>query len=153
MTTPPVHKASEVTTEPQRQALDEMSRRLVQRLNDMINEQNERAQAFARQQHSLSSLPGMRTPDVPCPETVYAETVPAQAPAPLAPAPKTAGHSAPPEPPVARRSLSDAPPLPFEIPTPGTKKKPANGEKSGGFAGCLIAAGTFLLFILLRSCN
>ncbi len=50
----------EVTTEPQRQALDDMSRQLVERLNDMVREQNERAERFAATQHSLSHLPGQQ---------------------------------------------------------------------------------------------
>ncbi len=53
----------DVSTEPQRQALDEMSRQLVERLNDMVREQRARVERFAATQHSLSSLPGL--PELP----------------------------------------------------------------------------------------
>lgn len=46
-----------VSTEPQRQALDEMSQELLRKLNTMVEEQNERARQFASTEHSLSSKP------------------------------------------------------------------------------------------------
>lgn len=47
----------QVTTESQRQALDEMSRDLLRKLDAMVEEQNERARQFANTEHSLSSTP------------------------------------------------------------------------------------------------
>lgn len=54
----------EVTTEPQRLALEAMSRDLVEKLNAMVAEQEQRAQDFAAHQHSLSSLPAQMTPEL-----------------------------------------------------------------------------------------
>ncbi len=71
----------EVSTESQRQALDEMSRQLVERLNDMVREQNERAERFAATQHSLSPLPELPDIDAGNPNT------PATEPPPVAPPP------------------------------------------------------------------
>ena len=50
-----------VSTEPQRLALEEMSRDLVDKLNKMVAEQEERAAQFAAQQHSLSAKPSVPT--------------------------------------------------------------------------------------------
>ncbi len=55
MPSPDEHET--VSTEPQRQALDAMSHQLVENLNAMIREQNERAQRFAATQHSVSARP------------------------------------------------------------------------------------------------
>lgn len=57
MSTPEQDERPPVTTEPQRQALDEMSRELLRKLNAMVEEQNERARQFANTEHSLSSTP------------------------------------------------------------------------------------------------
>ncbi len=94
-----------VSTEPQRQALDEMSRQLVERLNEMVQEQNERARLFAATQHSLSPLPKLpqaeqpsppepepvtqttRRPDIPPPPALPREARPKE-PQSFAPTPK-----------------------------------------------------------------
>lgn len=55
----------QVTTEPQRLALEAMSKELVDKLHAMVEEQQQRARVFAEQQHSLSSLPSTHTPAVP----------------------------------------------------------------------------------------
>lgn len=54
---PEQNENPQVTTEPQRQALDEMSHDLLRKLNAMVEEQNERARQFANTEHSLSSTP------------------------------------------------------------------------------------------------
>lgn len=58
-----------VTTEPQRQALDAMSQELVNKLNVMVAEQEQRAREFAARQHSLSSLPQQTLPSDPVPSS------------------------------------------------------------------------------------
>ncbi|MBE6418636.1 MAG: hypothetical protein E7031_00735 [Akkermansiaceae bacterium] len=60
----------QVTTEPQRQALEAMSEELVRKLNLMVAEQNARAQEFANQQHSLSALPVQQPQQVKTPNFV-----------------------------------------------------------------------------------
>ena len=62
-----VPHGDEVSTEPQRLALEAMSRDLVNKLNAMVAEQEQRAQEFARQQHSLSSLPTQTLPEISIP--------------------------------------------------------------------------------------
>lgn len=59
-----VPHGDEVTTEPQRLALEAMSNDLVRKLNAMVAEQEQRAREFAAQQHSLSSLPTLSVPEV-----------------------------------------------------------------------------------------
>ena len=54
----------QVTTEPQRLALEAMSNELVEKLHAMVEEQQQRAREFAAHQHSLSSLPSTHTPAV-----------------------------------------------------------------------------------------
>ncbi len=64
MATPTPPQPPEVTTEPQRKALDEMSQNLVEKLNEMVREQNERVERFAAIQHSRSATPAqMAAPD------------------------------------------------------------------------------------------
>lgn len=58
----------EVTTEPQRQALEAMSQDLINKLSAMVAEQERRAHEFAQQQHSLSSLPIQMLPEISAPE-------------------------------------------------------------------------------------
>lgn len=60
-----VPHGDEVTTEPQRLALEAMSHDLVVKLNAMVAEQERRAQEFAAQQHSLSSIPNLNIPQFP----------------------------------------------------------------------------------------
>lgn len=55
---------NQVTTEPQRKALESMSEALVHKLNMMVAEQEARAREFANQQHSLSSLPTQHQPQL-----------------------------------------------------------------------------------------
>lgn len=82
---------NEVTTEPQKQALEAMSNELVQKLNAMVAEQERRAHAFAAQQHSLSSLPTYSLPEVTAPQLPEAPLPPEPQPTsyrPEAPAPQ-----------------------------------------------------------------
>lgn len=58
------HIHNQVTTEPQRQALEAMSEELVRKLNIMVAEQEARAREFAKHQHSLSSLPAQQQPQI-----------------------------------------------------------------------------------------
>ncbi len=74
-----VPHGDEVSTEPQRLALDAMSRDLVNKLNAMVAEQERRAHEFAQHQHSLSSLPTQTLPEITMP------TLPETNPAPVAP--------------------------------------------------------------------
>ncbi len=55
--------APEVTTEPQRLALEAMSHELVEKLNIMVAEQEKRAREFTNLKHSLSALPS--APELP----------------------------------------------------------------------------------------
>lgn len=95
---------SEVTTEPQRLALEAMSQELVKKLNIMVAEQEKRAREFSNLQHSLSALPtAVPTPQLTVPkfttepapqknirknkpQKVYPHAVP---PAPYPPIPST----------------------------------------------------------------
>ncbi len=103
MPEPEDHSMPDVSTEPQRQALDEMSRQLVVRLNEMVREQHERARRFAAAQHSLSPLPGM----------------PASAPAPFA-TPEEVPHPEP-QPPASTERKRKIPFLPQQA---APQKKP-----------------------------
>lgn len=165
----PTH-LSDVTTEPQHRVLNEMSRQLVQKLDAMIAEQDERVRAFTEKQHSLSALPHTQSPlPQPAHETTHS-------PVPIPPdsreTPLTAADDAPhyreeaveeaDEPdfeiprsePVrqhpVRRSVSDAPPLPFTRPA-FTKKQ--TEQKETNASALLIGLGVFILFLLIRSCN
>ena len=66
----------EVSTEPQRQALEAMSNDLVAKLNAMVAEQEQRAHEFALQQHSLSSLPTQTLPEISAPALPEITSVP-----------------------------------------------------------------------------
>lgn len=71
----------EVSTEPQRRALEAMSQDLVDKLNAMVAEQERRAHEFARQQHSLSALPTQTLPELNAPiPTALPQVQPQQQP-------------------------------------------------------------------------
>ncbi len=87
----PEQSLPDVSTEPQRQALDAMSQQLVERLNTMVREQHERARRFAATQHSLFPLPQLpeleaenSLPSAPQAEPEFTFTVPEPAPLPQA---------------------------------------------------------------------
>lgn len=101
---------NEVTTEPQRQALEAMSNDLVNKLNTMVAEQEQRAHDFAAQQHSLSSLPTCNVPEL----VAAPQLSPVAAPAPKQP-PYRAPRPAAARPP--RQQADSTPNLP-NIPPP-----------------------------------
>ncbi len=161
----------EVSTEPQRRALDEMSRQLVERLNAMVHEQNERAEHFAATQHSLSALPNQQielpgVPGLDLPETAIPDFAPAPEyspkPAPLPTVPPAQKgkkeHKAPPplttqrkEPqeffnkPLRERKKQDRKPVPA---LPDGQKS----EESGCGSGTVITL-IIIVLIILRACT
>ena len=178
-TLPPIDvpHGDEVTTEPQRLALEAMSQDLVLKLNAMVAEQERRAQEFAAQQHSLSSLPSFSVPEIK-PPTLPQPTVTATAPLPKAthgvkarmqqqaPAPQPTYQPEAELPPVPQprtrqqtRTAWDAPGKPnqdagkqYKMPTI-IRDTPAEKQESSVGAGT-IATIIFVLFILImRSCE
>ncbi len=164
------HNLPDVSTEPQRQALDEMSRQLMERLNIMVEEQHERARAFAATQHSLSHLPGQTnsSPELPPPPAPLPTNVPGFSlpQVPASPAPRAKRKKNPPvlPPHPARPKV----PQEFDTPAPAEeagradwlRKLPgaakAAAKKEGEESGC----GTFptivaiaIIVILLRACS
>ena len=122
---------NEVTTEPQKQALEAMSNDLVHKLNAMVAEQERRAHDFAAQQHSLSALPTYTLPEVTAPQLPEDPTQPQPLPTsyrPEAPAPQPqkVAHRAP-LPPSAdfrRKVEAPTPTLPQVPPPPPSSDKP-----------------------------
>ncbi len=121
---------NEVTTEPQKQALEAMSNELVQKLNAMVAEQERRAHDFAAQQHSLSSLPTYTMPEVTAPQLpevpVPAEPQPTSyRPEAPTPQPQQPTYQAP-LPPGAGARRKAAPPAPNlpQVPPPADSNKP-----------------------------
>lgn len=106
----------QVSTEPQRLALDAMSRELVEKLNRMVEEQNQRVEAFTQLEHSLA-----RTP--------MQFTLPAQPPAPTEPAaaPQQPAAAQPPQP---QTSLPPTPPTPPVSPKPPVSRRSPKSESS-----------------------
>ncbi len=151
----------DVSTEPQRQALDEMSRQLVEKLNEMVREQNERARRFATQQHSLSPLPGqMEQPVTPQP-TAESSPLP-QPPAPQptpADAKKKRKFPFLAQQPVQQKKPQDfaAPALSGDFLAPyALKKNEAERDKKSEESGCgTIPTIVFIiiLVIIFRSCS
>lgn len=175
-----VPHGDEVTTEPQRLALEAMSQDLVCKLNAMVAEQERRAQEFAAQQHSLSSLPSFSVPEIQ-PPSLPQPTVTATAPLPKAarrvkarmeqpaPTPQPTYRNEPELPPVPQQrtqrqtrsawdeqwqphmDASKQPKLP-KMPTI-IRDTPAEKKESSVGAGT-IATIIFVLFILImRSCE
>ncbi len=163
----PDQQPPEVSTEPQRQALDEMSHQLVERLNDMVREQHERARRFAATQHSLSPLPGIPGAEL-TPEIQASQHKTPQAPQPQTAKPRQAA------PPPPKKKQSPLPPLPFtrqeeaqeeqreplwqhprqehnsaSFPTPIEKKK---GEENGCGTGTIITL-IIIVLIIIRACS
>lgn len=108
-----------VSTEPQRLALDAMSRELVEKLNRMVEEQNQRVEAFTKLEHSLAQRPMQFTMPTQSPasaEGVTAQHLPEQTKIP---------QPSPPVPPVA-----PVPPKRPVPPLPRTLRSPVNQESS-----------------------
>lgn len=150
----------------QRQALEDMSQALLDKLNAMVREQDSRAQAFAQHTHSLSALPGapelLQTPPLPELPKVQMPQMPQTPPvgeaAGSAQAERRAqvgGKVADRVPPLVRKvaqPVADTPPhrrTPQPAPARPVKKKDKEGSIN---VGTLVFAG-FILFALLRSCN
>ncbi len=145
---------NKVTTEPQRRALEEMSHELVEKLNRMVAEQEERAALFAAQQHSLSSKPAVPT-SVPKPTYNY------PTPPPLVTQTRQAAVSRTPAPEPQQSRIKAAketylPPVP-PSPVSGKKKHPTviapkKKEEEGMGTGFIILI-LIVLFLLARACS
>lgn len=147
----------EVTTEPQRIALERMSAELVHKLNVMIAEQEERVRIFAEQHHSQSPLP-----QHPAPETLPeppAYTAPQASPQPEHKKPLMAKFKA-----IARRNapplVTESPldrqqelPNPRPIPVLTTPRKPAESKEEGSIGVGTIVTGIVIILLLLRACS
>ena len=134
-----------VSTEAQRQALEEMSNELVRKLNLMIQEQEQRAREFAATHHSTLPTPAAPVLNIPAPEPVA-----------KAPAPATVYAPAPPPPPVSRREQHPSPkreqPARCSAPSPGAKKtKPQ--EEEGNIGMGIVIFSLVGIIMLIRSCT
>ena len=145
----------EVTTEPQRIALERMSAELVHKLNVMIAEQEERVRIFAEQ-------PQSPLPQHPAPETLPeppAYTAPPASPQPEHKKPLMAKFKA-----IARRNapplVTESPltreqelPNPRPIPVLTTPRKPAESKEEGSIGVGTIVTGIVIILLLLRACS
>ena len=134
-----------VSTEAQRQALEEMSNELVRKLNLMIQEQEQRAREFAATHHSTLPTPAAPVLNIPAPVPVA-----------KAPAPATVYAPAPPPPPVTRREQQPSPkreqPTRCSAPSPGAKKtKPQ--EEEGNIGMGIVIFSLVGIIMLIRSCT
>lgn len=134
-----------VSTEAQRQALEEMSNELVRKLNLMIQEQEQRAREFAATHHSTLPTPAAPVLNIPAPEPVA-----------KAPAPATVYAPAPPPPPVSRREQQPSPkreqPTRCSAPSPRAKKtKPQ--EEEGNIGMGIVIFSLVGIIMLIRSCT
>lgn len=139
----------DVSTESQRQALDAMSADLVSKLNNMIEEQNARVQAFATQ------YPQAAAPE-PKPVTYHAPQPEPPAETPY-PEPQRPTHNIPLPPAAKPRTVAPQPERPQQhaaTPPPIRPKAPAAKGKEENSIGCgpllVIIA---IIVILLRCCN
>lgn len=150
--------AEQVSTEPQRKALEAMSQELLDKLNKMVEEQQQRAQEFAAHQHSLSSLPSAITPP---PIQEYTAPAASQWEKPMQYAPQDK------LPPIPNRVRPQAPhytyaepvepsPAPRHIPRPKpvnkTKDDTENTDATIG-AGAIIFILAVIFIILSRGCS
>ncbi len=156
----------DVSTEPQRQALDEMSRQLVDNLNAMVQEQHERAQRFAATQHSLSHLPGLLPPEPP-PAPTYPEPPATAAPWPEAelPAPlpqkqqpRRQKRKTPPPFPTQPKAPQEFPSKPlWETAKQHLPTRAANSEnkpkKEDGVGALSTIVFIVIILILMRACS
>lgn len=136
--------SNQVSTEPQRLALEAMSARLVHKLNAMISEQEERARRFAEQHHSTLPVPQQHfTPitqqqvePVVQQEPVMGRTYTTPPPLPTAPKPSVD---------TLRERLQPRP----AVRKPAQKEQP---EESNIGMGMVIFALVGIM-ILIRSCT
>lgn len=135
----------------QREALEEMSQALLDKLNAMVVEQEARAQEFAARSHSLSSLPQQPSPQsIPMPEP---EPQPVQEPP--AAASRSSSVKVPPLVRQVQQAVESLPPHRRRASSPAPKSpRPAKpkAEEGGINVGALVLIGV-VLFIFLRSCN
>lgn len=165
----------EVTTEPQRLALEAMSHDLVVKLNAMVAEQEHRAREFAAQQHSLSSLPSFSVPEVSSPALPQMQQPPTDvptstrgvkarmsAPVPQAQPTITNGPRLPEVPPSRTRQQArtawDEPgksnSMQREYKMPTIIREPDKEKKEGSIGAGTIAFIIFIVFFLvMRGCN
>lgn len=150
---PEQQTTQQVSTEPQRIALERMSAELVHKLNVMIAEQEERARRFAEQHHSTVPVPQNHTPTVTgfTPPTVPAPTQ-AQTPArqrPLPPPPATRRE----EPRLRHHEYDtrgESTPSPLRI---GPKKKTEKPQEEGNIGMGMIIFSIIGIIMLLRACT
>lgn len=142
----------DVSTESQRQALDAMSADLVGKLNRMIEEQNDRVQAFATQypqQAELMQEQMRQAQAAPAPQPA----APQPAPEMHRPSPRPTSSVTPP--PVAKPHAAP-PPSVRPQQQPPAKSKPAVPDKDKGenSIGCgKLVVIIAIIVILLRCCN
>lgn len=153
----PATTHSEVTTEPQRLALEAMSHALVEKLNIMVAEQEKRAQEFTNLQHSLSSLP--TTPQIP--QVQQAEQTPLPQPKPKLPpvprkehAPQQTGNAQskglPNIPPLDAFDYTGAPRTPRRKPT--IIKPQDSTQEEGIGVGTIITVVIIIFIIVAKGC-
>lgn len=139
-----------VDTEAQRAELEAMSQALLDRLNTMVAEQEQRAAEFADRTHSLSALPAeINLPQVE--STLHApEPLPAVRPLPQErklPPPPAARRVDPP--PTARREEKPAARQPQRHPAAPAKKKEEGSSIGVGGLGVVLV----VIYALLRACS
>ena len=147
----PHTQEEQVTTEPQRRALEAMSADLVRKLNLMVAEQEARARDFAAHQHSLSALPIQPQPQVqalhPQPKKKkYAQSVPT--PPPVQHSTPSYHQEAPYQAPAADSSYSSyLPPVPKAPPTAHKQPTIIKGKKKNTEEG--VSATTIIVILLI----
>ncbi len=151
MSDPEEQEMPHVSTESQRQALDEMSRQLVEKLNDMVREQHERARRFAATQHSLSPLPELTPLPQETPLAHPTSAIPESAP------PQKKQRPLPPRP-TARKE-----PEKFDIGalrdtilprnSGGKQDDPSAKKEEAGCGSGTIITLIIIIIIIIRSCS
>lgn len=148
-----------VSTEAQRQALENMSNELIRKLNLMIQQQEQRVQEFARTHHSQLSTPAV--PSLPqiqhlTPEPAPLPPTPAPAPAPT-PA-RATNRTVTPPPPATRKIQPTI--EGWKIPTPASATKVRNpvrkAEKApeeNNIGAGIVIFSIIGIIMLMRSCT
>ena len=146
----------QVTTEPQRLALEAMSNELVEKLHAMVEEQQQRAREFAAHQHSLSSLPSTHTPTVSHPPVPPAPYVPEE----YEYSPQEEEYiNLPPIPTrsTAPRARYTEPSVPHPAPKPRktskVKREPQEDTEGNIGAGTIIFILAVVFFIFSKGCS
>ena len=155
----------EVSTEAQRQALDAMSRQLVENLNAMIREQNERAERFAATQHSVSALPGQAgLPEIKPLDLPDPAPLPTMPPPPAQATPKPRHQAQSPSPAQAKAQAKKLPPRPTQpldngepqtLPQrPRIKMPTGKGQQEQqGCGATSVIVAIVIVLMLLRACG